>query len=93
MKDSMKQRLEDSEGYYSLPRITEPFEGQVIKLDAKALNMLYQTYSMNGDQYQFIEKIEKMDIWMADKPHKVYADMKWLTLIVSWLQRDKDRYG
>ena len=60
----MNERIENAEGYYALPKIVEPYEGEVIKLDAKSLNLLFQTYSINGDQYQFVEKIEKMDIWM-----------------------------
>jgi len=88
----MNDRIENAEGYYSLPRIVEPYEGEVIKLDAKSLNLLYQTYSNNGDPHQFVEKLEQYDEWFQDKPHKVYADGKWLNHIIKWMIRDKQQH-
>ena len=88
----MIDRIEQAEGYYALPRITEPFEGDVIQLTARELNMFYQTYSMDGNQERFIEKLINMDEWFEDKQYKLYKDGKWIKYVTKWLQRDKDQY-
>ncbi len=88
-RERMKQRIEEAKGHYSFPFSGNSFEGKVIKLDKESFNLFFQTCS-DGDEGKFCEKLERMDMWFEDKPHKVYADNKWITLVAKWLKREKE---
>jgi len=88
----MNNRIQNAEGDYTFTRITEPFNGDVIKLDVRSFNLLFQTYTTNGCPYKFVEKIEGYDEWFKPKGMKAYRDNKWLTHITRWLERDKKKY-
>jgi len=75
--------------YYSLPSTKEPFDGQVIKLDADAFDYLFQNYS-DGNEYKFREQLHKMDCWFHDKPYKIYMKDGWVKHIVKWLQKPEE---
>lgn len=84
-----KDRLNALTGYYTLPFSGEDFDGDVIKLDAKSFNILFQNFHSNGSEWAFREKLIKYDKWFYNKPYKVTEN--WLKYIIEWLQKEKHR--
>jgi len=89
----MNDILENAEGYYSFPRITEDFDGQVIKLSARETNLLFQTYTTTGCPHKFVSRLDDMDIWFSGKPYRVYKDGAWIKQITDWLKKDREKYN
>jgi hypothetical protein len=75
--------IEESTGYYTLPCTKEPFDGDVIKLSGDEFYLFFQRYSQT-DEHKFREKLDRMDEWFFDKPHKV--QVKWMDYVLKWLQ-------
>ena len=88
----MNNRIEEAEGDYALPRLTEGFEGEVIYLSAREMNLWYQTYSNDGCEYRFRDNLEKKDAWLADKQYSLYKDDRWMKYVTKWLQKEKLEY-
>jgi len=88
MNERIKKIAEQYKGYYTLPFSWEGFEGDVIKLDAESLNILYQNYS-NVDEYKFREKLRRYDSWFFDKPYNVTKN--WLQHVIKWLEKEKQK--
>ena len=82
-----EERLNDLQGYYSLPYSGDPFEGKVIQLDKQAFDLLFQNYSNGQDEGRFRDKLERYDLWLHDKPYKVTEN--WLCMICKWMEKDK----
>lgn len=76
--------------YYSLPNTKEPFNGLVIKLDEDSFDYLFQNYTTLSE-YDFREKLHRMDEWLSDKPYKLYMNNGWVNWIIKWLQPKKEQ--
>lgn len=82
-KTKKNKVIEDCSGYYTLPCSKEPFYGEVIKLTGHEFYVFFQKYSQT-DEDTFRGRLERMDDWLADKPHRV--QINWLNYVPNWLQ-------
>lgn len=87
-KKKKSRILEETTGYYTLPCSREPFEGEVIKLSGDEFYVMFQKYSVNGDEFKFRENLEKKDYWLSTKPTRVYNG--WLRYVTRWLQKEQE---
>ena len=82
-KEKKEALDEELNGYYSIDNSKQPFIGNVIELTGEEFNAYFQRFCDGRAEYQFREKLEKMDEWFYDKPYKVQKN--WMNYIAKWL--------
>ena len=75
--------IQDSFSYYSFEFSGEPFEGEVIQLNADECRV-YFNMEGRGDEHRFRERLQKMDAWFIGKPYKVQQNA--LSYVAKWLK-------
>lgn len=76
--------IEETTGYYTLPCSRDPFDGKVVKLSGDEFYLFFQLYSETSE-YDFREKLERIDEWFLDKPYKVQS--KYVEYLPKWLKK------
>lgn len=79
--------VEEAKGYYTIPCSMDSFKGDVLDLTPAEYNLYWQNYGhYYSSESQFIEKLENIDFWLSDKPHRVTE--RWPQYLTKWLKKD-----
>ena len=79
-----KEAYEEANDYYSIPNSKEGYAGEVIELSGEEFNVYYQKFGYGRTENQFRDKLDKMDEWFFDKPHRV--QQYWIKYLPTWFK-------